>query len=71
MVARALTTKGEGQQKPRAEKVLDVHTRAAQDKLRMALGTKVDIVRRARGGEIRVAFKNEDELQRIYEIILT
>ena len=35
----------------------------------MALGTKVDIVRRGKGGEIRVSFKNEDELQRIYEIL--
>ncbi len=54
---------------PKAEKVMDVHTRAAQDKLRMTLGTKVDIVRRGVGGEIRVSFKNEDELQRIYEIL--
>jgi hypothetical protein len=48
---------------------MDVHTRAAQDKIRMSLGTTVDIVRRGKGGEIRVSFKNEDELQRIYEIL--
>ena len=30
---------------------LDVHTRDAQDKLRLKLGTKVDIVRRGKGGE--------------------
>ena len=51
-------------------KPLDVHTRAAQDKLRLTLGTKVDIVRRAKGGEIRVAFKNEEELIRVYEILI-
>ena len=48
---------------------LDVHTREAQDKLRMKFGTKVDIVRRGKGGEIRIGFKSEDELIRIYEIL--
>jgi ParB family chromosome partitioning protein len=48
---------------------LDVHTRDAQDKLRLKLGTKVDIVRRGKGGEIRIGFKNEDELIRVYEIL--
>jgi ParB family chromosome partitioning protein len=62
-------TKKDAPPAPKAEKVMDVHTRAAQDKLRMTLGTKVDIVRRGIGGEIRVSFKNEDELQRIYEIL--
>jgi ParB family transcriptional regulator, chromosome partitioning protein len=68
LVTHALATKDQPEE-PKPEKVVDVHTRAAQDKLRMALGTKVDIVRRGKGGEIRVAFKNEDELQRIYEIL--
>jgi len=48
---------------------LDVHTREAQDKLRFKFGTKVDIVRRGKGGEIRIGFKSEDELIRIYEIL--
>jgi ParB family chromosome partitioning protein len=68
LVTRALTKKDEGKA-PRGEKVLDVHTRAAQDKLRLALGTRVEIVRRGKGGEIRVPFTNEEELQRIYEIL--
>ena len=68
LVARALTRKDAGPGRA-AAKVLDVHTRAAQERLRLSLGTRVDIVRRAKGGEIRVAFKNEDELQRIYEIL--
>lgn len=46
---------------------LDVHTRAAAETMRLALGSRVDIVRRRRGGEIRIAFKSEDELQRLYE----
>jgi ParB family transcriptional regulator, chromosome partitioning protein len=48
---------------------LDVHTRDAQDKLRLRFGTKVDIVRRGKGGEIRIGFKNEEELIRVYEIL--
>jgi ParB family transcriptional regulator, chromosome partitioning protein len=46
-----------------------VHTRAAEDKLRLALGTRVRIVRRGKGGKVEVDFANEDELQRIYEYL--
>jgi ParB family chromosome partitioning protein len=52
---------------PRAETVKDVHTRAAEDKLRFALGTRVRITRRGKGGRIEIDFQNEDELQRLYE----
>lgn len=47
----------------------DVHTRAAEERLRFALGTRVRIVRRGRGGVIEIAFTSEDELQRIYELL--
>lgn len=47
----------------------DVHTRAAEDRLRFALGTKVRIVRRGQGGSIEVDFTSEAELNRIYEFI--
>jgi ParB family chromosome partitioning protein len=47
----------------------DVHTRAAEERLRFALGTKVRIVRKGRGGHIEIAFGSEDELNRIYEQI--
>ena len=49
----------------------DVHTRAAEDKLRFALGTKVRIVRRGHGGRIEVDFSSEAELNRIYEYIIS
>jgi ParB family chromosome partitioning protein len=52
---------------PEAQK--DVHTRAAEDRLRFALGTKVRIVRRGNGGSIEVDFTSEAELNRIYEFI--
>ncbi len=45
----------------------DVHTRAAEDRLRFALGTKVRIVRKGKGGRIEVDFTSEAELNRIYE----
>lgn len=45
----------------------DVHTRAAEDRLRFALGTKVRIVRRGQGGSIEIDFGSEAELNRIYE----
>ena len=49
-----------------AEKT-DVHTRAAEDRLRFVLGTKVRIVRRGSGGAIEIAFGSEAELHRLYE----
>jgi ParB family chromosome partitioning protein len=45
----------------------DVHTRAAEDKLRMTLGTRVRINRKGKGGRIEIDFGSEDELQRLYE----
>jgi ParB family transcriptional regulator, chromosome partitioning protein len=55
---------------PAAEKPetkVDVHTRAAEEKLRLALGTRVRIVRKGKSGRIEINFVNEDELQRLYE----
>jgi ParB family chromosome partitioning protein len=48
----------------------DVHTRQAEDKLKMALGTRVRIKRKGKGGAIEIEFVSEDELQRIYEHLL-
>ena len=53
--------------KPREEPQKDVHTRAAEEKLRFALGTRVRIVRKGKAGRIEVDFTSEDELHRIYE----
>ena len=48
---------------------VDVHTRAAEDRMRFALGAKVKIVRRGTGGTIEIAFDSESELNRLYEHI--
>jgi len=45
----------------------DVHTRQAEERLRLALGTRVRIHRKGKGGRIEIDFVSEDELQRLYE----
>jgi ParB family chromosome partitioning protein len=54
-------------ERPREERPKDVHTRAAEEKLRFAMGTRVRIVRKGKRGRIEIDFQNEDELQRLYE----
>jgi len=55
--------------RPREGKLtaVDVHTRAAEERLRLLLGTRVRIVRRRSHGRIEIDFGSEDELIRIYE----
>jgi ParB family chromosome partitioning protein len=48
-------------------KPVDVHTRAAEDRLRLVLGTRVRIVRQGPKGRIEIDFGSEDELIRLYE----
>jgi ParB family chromosome partitioning protein len=49
---------------------VDANTRAAEEKLKIALGTRVRIVRKGKGGRIEVDFKDEGELNRIYEALM-
>jgi ParB family chromosome partitioning protein len=48
----------------------DPNTRAAEERLRAALGTRVEIRRRGRGGVLRIAFTSEAELQRVFDALL-
>jgi len=48
----------------------DPNTRAAEDRLKAALGTVVEISRRGKGGSLRIAFTSEAELQRLFELLL-
>jgi ParB family chromosome partitioning protein len=67
LVKTALTP---ARKEPGAEKnKKDVHTRAAEEQLHLALGTQVEIRRKGRGGTIAISFTNETELQRIYEYL--
>ena len=49
----------------------DVNTRAAEERLRLNLGTRVRIIRRGKGGKIEVDFTTEDELQRLFERLMS
>jgi ParB family transcriptional regulator, chromosome partitioning protein len=67
---RKLSPSGGGQEERRAPKAAastDVHTRAAEERMRFALGTKVRIVRKGQGGIIEIGFGSEAELHRLYE----
>ena len=48
----------------------DANTRAAEERLHAALGARVEIARRGRGGAIRVLFTGEAELNRLFELLL-
>jgi ParB family transcriptional regulator, chromosome partitioning protein len=47
----------------------DANTRAAEDQLKLALGTRVRIIRKGKAGRIQIEFTSEDELQRLFEAI--
>jgi ParB family chromosome partitioning protein len=50
---------------------IDPNTRAAEDSLKVALGTThVRIVRKGQGGRIEIDFAGEDELQRLYDTLV-
>jgi ParB family chromosome partitioning protein len=50
-----------------APKSIDVHTRAAEERMRLVFGTRVRIVRKGASGRIEMDFGSEDELIRLYE----
>jgi ParB family chromosome partitioning protein len=61
------SAEGASRKDPPPPAPVDVHTRAAVDRLRLALGTRVRIVRKGASGRIEIDFGSEDELIRIYE----
>jgi len=48
----------------------DANTRAAEERLRAALGARVEIARRGKGGQIRVLFAGEAELNRLFDLLV-
>ena len=55
---------------PRPPKVQDPNETAAEDRLRLALGTKVDIfIKEKNSGEIRIHFYSHEDFMRIFELI--
>jgi ParB family chromosome partitioning protein len=56
--------------RPARAKRRDPNTKAAEERLKAALGTVVEIARRGAGGSLRIAFTSEQELQRLFELLL-
>lgn len=65
----ALVKKGTEPVKLKTPIESDVHTRAAEERMRFALGTRARIVRKRTGGRIEIDFGSEEELQRIFEAL--
>jgi len=66
-LVKKLAEHGASPAEPAPAPPVDVHTRAAEDRLRLALGTRVRIVRNGPRGRIEIDFGSEDELIRLYE----
>lgn len=49
---------------------VEVHAAAAQEKLTRRLQTKVEIRRRGKGGVLQISFHSEEELMRLYEVLM-
>jgi len=60
---------GKPAREPAAPKPADVHTRAAEERLRLLLGTRVRILRQGTRGRIEIDFVSEEELIRIYDVL--
>ena len=52
------------------ERRRDANTGAAEERLRAALGARVEIARRGRSGQIRIRFQTEAELNRLFELLV-
>ena len=66
-LVKKIADKGPPVREASGPKPVDVHTRAAEDRLKLALGTRVRIVRQGTRGRIEIDFTSEDELIRLYE----
>jgi ParB family chromosome partitioning protein len=64
--ARVLTFQA-GTAKKKKTRLVDADTRDAELRLARALGTRVVIVRKRRGGEVRISFFSEEELIGLFE----
>jgi ParB family chromosome partitioning protein len=56
---------------PPPPRKVDPNTRAAEEQLKLALGTRARIVRRGNAGRIEIDFGSEDELNRLYDLIVS
>jgi ParB family chromosome partitioning protein len=67
----SLVAKGKGgPTTPREEKPQDPNVAAAAERLQSALQTRVRIVQRGKGGRLELHFHDQEELERVYQLIL-
>ena len=59
------------EKQPKKVKRVDPNVRAATEQLERALGTRVRIVERGKKGRIEIEYHSEEELQRIYERLVS
>jgi ParB family transcriptional regulator, chromosome partitioning protein len=69
---KRMTSAPEPARELKKPRIIDANTRAALDEMAMALGTKVKIVPRSdTSGKLEVEYYSKDDLQRIYEAIVS
>ncbi len=73
LTARALERIAAGGRAKRGGKTrpVEVHTAAAEESLTRRLQTRVEIHRRRSGGSIAITFHSEEELMRLYDLLMT
>ena len=54
----------------RQPRKVEVHTAAAEEKLTRRLQTKVEIRRKGKGGQLQIRFHSEEELMRLYDLLM-
>ena len=54
----------------RAPRPVEVHTAAAEESLTRRLQTRVEIRRRGAGGTLAIHFHSEEELMRVYDLLM-
>jgi ParB family chromosome partitioning protein len=60
-----------GREKPKKKpRPVEVHTAAAEEKLTRRLQTRVEIRRRGKGGILHIHFHSEEELMRLYDVLV-
>lgn len=68
--SRTRKSRTKSDEKPAPGERLDVNTAAAQEKLTRRLQTKVEIRRSGQAGQVRIHFHSEEELIRLYDLLM-